>query len=818
MGLRVVQRPFIHAGIFVLCLSTLMFEVLLTRIFSVSLWYHFAFLAISVAMFGMTAAALAVHGWPRVFDERRAPQQLAWSGLGFAASVVLSVRFHLSFPVSFTPSLVGIGTMALTYLVCAVPFFCSGLAVCIALTRFSPQAGTLYAADLGGAASGCVLVIGVLEAFGAPGAVRVVALVSLTASVLFAWEAGFGLVTRAAVLAVASALALAFALVPAQDPNASAARPGRPVLHTKWNSFSRVQVTGDPQELTPPFAWALSPAYRHAAEPLVPQLTLAIDSMAGTVLTRFTGDLEAVDYLRYDLVNLVHYLRADASVLVVGTGGGRDVLTALVFRQRRVVGVEINEDILATANGRFGDFTGHLERYPQVEFVNDDARSYLAGRPDKYDIIQISMIDTWAATAAGAFALTENSLYTLEAWRLFLERLTPSGILTASRWYSGNPPAEIYRMTALAAAALRARGVSQPREHLVVVRNAATGDRAVGTILVSPTPWSARDLDRLDDIVGRLGFEIVASPRVAGDATVVALAGGEDPKALTARLRFNVAPPTDDTPFFFQMLRLRDVFDPEAWQPGRNSFNLRAVVVLVFLLALVIVLTGGCLILPLSALRRTPGARDAAPLALFFASVGLGFMLIEGACLQRLIIFLGHPTYSLSVVLFTLLSASALGAAVGGGAARAAGAHRLAWLLVALGLTGLLLPQLERVFAGASTGVRIGLAALLMTPAGFGMGMAVPLGLGLASERVRELTPWLWAINGATSVCGSVLGVTIALGAGISAAFWTGWLCYLVAFGAAELASMMPKSPSHSSRRESSAEVEIPRPSSELRF
>jgi len=219
-------------------------------------------------------------------------------------------------------------------------------------------------------------------------------------------------------------------------------------LYERWNSYSRVQVSGNPDELKAPYARALSPTF--PPERRVRELRVDIDVNASTSLLGYRGDLNEVDFLKYDVTNIGHYLRPNGDTLVIGTGGGRDVLAALIFGARSVTGVEINKQILDTVNGRFGEFGGHLDRDPRVRFVNVEARSHLARSSDHYDFLQISLIDTWAATAAGAFVLSENSVYTVEAWRIFLERLTDGGVLSVSRWYSESQPAEIYRLVSLA--------------------------------------------------------------------------------------------------------------------------------------------------------------------------------------------------------------------------------------------------------------------------------------------------------------------------------------------------------------------------------
>jgi hypothetical protein len=455
-----------------------------------------------------------------------------------------------------------------------------------------------------------------------------------------------------------------------------------------------------------------------------------------------------------------------------------------------VTGVEINEGILDLVNRRFGDFTGHLDRDPRVRFVNDEARSYIARLQDRADIIQISLIDTWAATASGAFVLTENSLYTVEAWRTFLDHLAPGGILSVSRWYYADRPGEVYRMASLASTTLMQMGVSRPGDHYAIVRarpaGAPNAPDGVGTMLVSRDPLSAADLDALEAVAGRMRFDIVQSPRHSADVTFAALADGARVNGAIAANELNIAAPTDDTPFFFHMLRLRDVFNTARWNDqGIVRFNMTAVGILGVLLVTVVALTGACIVGPwLVAGSKDPALRERAGAHLvFFAAIGLGFMLVEISQVQRLAIFLGHPVYSLSVVLFSLLVASGAGSfstrSAAGEARRAR--LRMALLVAVLIVFGALTPSAIRHYASASTPIRIGISVAILAPLGLFMGMAFPIGMARAMREKPALAPWLWAINGAASVCASVLAVVIALGVGISVAFWVGAVCYAIA-------------------------------------
>jgi len=786
-----------YAGLFVITLSTLMYEILLTRIFSVTMWYHFAFVAISVAMFGMTVGALAVYLRPAHFTPQRTRRHLGLSALCFAVSIVFSFLTHLSIPFKVDLSITGLYAIALNYAVLAVPFVFSGICVCLALTRFPGQVGRLYAADLAGAALGCVLLVLVLEVTDGPTAVIGVACLASLGAWLFTPPGESRRLTRAAAICTVLLAVLALGhtwLVWQQRPalrlvwvkDEYEPRP----LYEKWNSFSRIQVNGDPRQPRPPVGWGLSPTCPQD-RPLV-QLDLDIDANAGTVLTAFDGDLGRVAHLKYDATNVVYYLRSAGSTLVVGAGGGRDVLSALAFGQPQITAVEINRAIIDAVNRRFGDLTGHLDRYPQVTFVNDEARSYIARQARQFDVIQISLIDTWAATAAGAFVLTENSLYTVEAWEVFLLRLSPTGVLSVSRWYFSDQPAQMHRLTALAVAALQQAGIPNPRDHILIVRcMGAHGPQAnvgIGTLLLSKTPFSPRDVETVERVCADLQFEPVLTPGFALDPVFERIASHRDMDTLLACYPVNIAPPTDDSPFFFNMLRLRDVFKRELYGGGDRDINLKAVVTLGALLATVLVLTLLCIILPLVWTSDRRVLRGAATLLVFFGSVGLGFMLVEISQMQRLIVFLGHPVYGLSVVLLALLLSSSIGSFLTPKGdfprLRATGILRLLGLLVVLAVFGLLTPPVLRSFQGAATPVRILLAVGILFPIGLLMGMAFPLGMTVAARRSPALTPWLWGVNGATSVCASVLAVVIALGAGIGSAFWTGVCCYAVASGA----------------------------------
>lgn len=787
--------PPIYAGLFLVTLATLMYEVLLTRIFSVTMWYHFAFMAISVALFGMTVGALAVYVVPSRFPRDRVAQQLAWNALLFAAAIVASFTVHANIPVHGGRYALA-GVLVPTYIVTAVPFALSGVCVTLALTRFPGQVSSLYAVDLAGAAAGCLLLIPLLGASGGPTAVIVIAAVAGIAAVLFAAEThSAGLKRRAlastivlALLAAGNGVLAAHHAAPLRLTWVKGEREAAPI-YEKWNSFSRIAVTGTPAAARAPIGWGLSAALPRGFA--IPQLALTIDGGALTVITRFDGNLRRLEYLKYDVTNIAHYIRSDARVLVVGAGGGRDILSALVFNQKAIVAVDLNKNILDAVNGRFGEFSGHLDRNPRVTFVNDEARSYIARAPARYDIIQASLVDTAAATGAGAYVLAENSLYTVESWTLLLERLNPHGVLTVTRWFVRPRPAEMYRVTALAAAALGRLGVTHPREHLVILRAPflpGADTFAAATILVSTAPFSARDLATLTTVAHRLRFDVVLSPQSSSDPMFAALASAERRGPIAGARSVNLTPPTDDAPFFFNMVRLQDIFHQRLWVSGTEYFNSEAVFILGLLLVLVAVLTLTCVAGPYLIVGRRTATSAILPLLLYFSSIGMGFMMIEISQMERLTIFLGHPTYGLSVVLCALLLSSGMGSLSTHrfGALRSARATgvRVSLLVAALCAFGAATPWALGVFRGAPTPERMLVAVLLLVPIGLFMGMAFPLGMKAAARGHDAATPWLWGINGATSVCASVVAVAVSMSAGISVSYWTGVAFYGIASGA----------------------------------
>ncbi len=790
-GLR--ARSATYAGLFIVTLTTLMYEIVLTRIFSVAMWYHFAFVAISVALFGLTVGALIVHLRPQSFVDAKVKRQMWRFSLAYAASVAVAFCIQLSIPFLPRLTMAGVVSVMLTCVVISVPFVFSGIVVALALTRFPRRVNRLYAADLVGASLGCVLLVVAFNWLDGPSLVIAIGALAAAGSLMFAVDAGLrgGKVLSVLVLV---------ALVGVTAANSYRHSQGNPFirivwaketedpLHTfdRWNAFSRITVDGQREDVGPPTGYGMSPTL--PPDIVLPQMPMVIDGTAGTMITGYDGSDEATDFLRYDITNLGYYALEEAGFdrsAVIGVGGGRDVLAGLEFGADDVTGIEINGNTLDLITDELGDYT-NLGADPRVHLVNDEARSWLTRTDQRFDVIQISLIDTWAATAAGAFALSENSLYTTDAWDVFFDRLEPGGVLSVSRWFTtkvGSEPFETLRTASLASEVLTRHGAENPRDHVLIYEGAPGQYGATAaTILVSPEPFTATQLATTAENAARLGFRPVLTPTEVGDQRFADIVAPGGPDAGLAQFDQDLSPPTDDRPFFFQMASLGTFLSGEGFS---DDLVFRPVLVLGSLALAVLLLAAVCIGGPLVHMGRRTRHAGMAPFYLYFAGIGLGFMLIEFSQLQRLNTFLGHPTYALAVVLFSLLLFSGIGSML---VEKVVDPDRPRSFLVPIGvLLGIIVlfrfvtvPATDAM-AGGTTFERVGTAVALLAPLALAMGMPFAIGMGVASRRAGAPTAFLWGINGAMSVVASVFGALLAMFFGINVTFGAGFVAYAVA-------------------------------------
>lgn len=745
-----------------------MTELALTRIFSVTMYYHFAFLAISIALFGLSASGVTIYVLRGRLAGRDTWQLLSVASLVHAAATLVSLACLVRIRVGLSYSPENLALMLAIYTLAALPFFTGGTVVSLAFSRLSERINVLYAADLLGAAAGCLALIPLLNWLGAPGVVLTAAGLSIAAALCFAPA------TSRAPLAIAGALLFG---LPAAAQVAGAApfdvadtkgHEGDTVLFSKWNSFSRVAVYDRPHG-----DWSLSPRFTGSRGA---SLFMDIDSAASTPILKGTGKLDDASYLRYELTALAYHLverPGGFRALVIGPGGGRDLLSALVFGAAHVDGVEINPIIARDVMlGGFRDYSGGIYANPKVSVQVDDGRSFVRRSSASYDVIQASLVDTWAATAAGAYTLTENSLYTSEAFGEYLDHLSDDGYLTITRWVFDG-----LRLVSLAQAATEARGLD-PARHIAIVRY----DR-VATFLLKKTPFTPADVRRLVDVSGDLGFDILYAPGFPAvepnDYQRLILASNRE--EFLATYPQDVRATSDDRPFFFHTTRLRDQLQTAFGRSMLFGNGLSALMTLMGISAVLVVLF---IIGPLALSGGRPAAGWSGWL-LYFGALGAGFMLLEVALLQRFVLLLGHPVYSLTVTLFSLLLGTGLGSLIG----RRVAAERVrivtlrALLVIAAVAVAspFVLPRIIDMAIPWALSLRILVAVAMLMPVGVLLGMPLPGGMRLLAARRPELIPWGWGLNGAFSVVGATLAVFIAMNWGFSVTLMAGAAVYATA-------------------------------------
>ncbi|MEA2959251.1 MAG: hypothetical protein QOJ58_4999, partial [Alphaproteobacteria bacterium] len=769
-----------------------------TRLLSVIAWYYLAFFAISMAMFGMTAGALLVYFNSHRFQSDRLLEHLSWITSLFAIAVVVSTLSTIS---TVLASSLASGLIVLLWLklilVILPPYILAGMAISLALTRSPWPVGLVYGVDLIGAATGCLLALALMSWLDAVSALFAVGAVAAVAACCFrmAWQNTGGVALRGSwvnrwfVLRHPALLAVVLAVLAGLNgwvqPYGIKPTIVKERLEVKapaaeeWNSFSRVRA--EHAGLTRPEISGPSPKTPPVE---ISQMRMQIDGGAATTMYRFDGDFSPFGFLKYDVTNLAYSIRHSGRSAVIGVGGGRDLLAAHYFGFTDVTGVELNPIFVNWLNGEFHDYN-RLADISGTRLFVDEARSWFARTKERFDLIQMSLIDTWAATGAGAFSLSENGLYTVEGWQHFLDALAPNGMLTVSRWYDPKNITESGRLLSLAVAALRARNVTHPQEQIYLASSPV-----LATIIVSNSPFSADDLTRLHAATSELGFTELVSPDGKPASPVLAdvlnVTTTDEFDDLVKEYHIDLSPATDSRPFFFNQLVLTDLMSirgAAAAADGILSGNLAAAKTIAIIVMLSLALVLATIIGPsLPAMRQASG-----PLALlgtlWFSLIGCGFMFVEIGVIQRVSLFLGHPVYGLAIGLFSMILSTGIGSLLSeriglGTAPKIIGWAGLLCLLVTL--LSAWFPLLVGTFEGGSLAVRTAVSLAAIVPPGVLLGFGFPTGMRLVNAIDQRPTPWFWAVNGAAGVLAASVAVGTSIAFSINSTLWMGAGCYLL--------------------------------------
>jgi len=744
-------------------MATLLLELSLTRIFSVVFFYHFAFLAISIALFGLGTGGVfsyLVSGW-------KGPLFANMGRLSALNGLLVIVALATILAQGNDPSK---WDLAVVYFTTALPFFVAGTVVSLAISETIERVNRVYFFDLLGAAGGCLLLIPLLDNFGGPNTVIAAAVFYAAAGAI--WHSMAGSVKgRAACVALALIL-VAFLTFNRYNPLIDVRHAKGQTLakefFQKWNSFSRIGV-----------------AHIDAED----RDDIRIDADAATGIADFDFN-NLSPKQRTDLLEqgpaLPYHIRPGAKTLVIGPGGGWDVARALASGSHDITGVEINPIIATTImRQRFPERSNYLYLRPDVHIYVEDGRSFVRRSQDRYQVIQATLVDTWASTAAGAFALSESSLYTTDAFRDYLAHLTDDGMVVFTRW-GFDPPRESLRLISLAIEALAQVGEKDPASHIIVGREGSVQNwGAKDTVIVARKPFNQADLARARAALSHM--QTVYLPGAGIHNHFTDFLTSPDPDKYERDYAFDISPVSDNRPFFFYTVQARDLwsFVRNASQATADYKVNKAVPLLFALMGISLVATALILVLPPIVLgARLPTGRGVRGFLMYFLFIGAGYILIEVTLIQKFVLFLGHPTYALTVVIFSMLVSSGLGSAfsrkvIGGSDSRLIKALGCVALLASL--LGVVASSLLTALVGLPLGVKMALTAGLIAPLGFVMGMPFPTALKRLEEWHAPSVRWAWSLNAAASVLGSVGALVLSIYLGLMQTLIVGGMLYLAA-------------------------------------
>ena len=783
-------------SIALLSAAALAYEILLMRLFSIIQWHHFAYMMISLALLGYGASGTFLALTRRWLENRFLVAYVVNAAL-FGVTALVCFRLAQVVPFNALEILWDPRQplwLLLIFLLLFIPFFCVANCICLTFSQFSKQLHRVYCFDLVGAGIGAVAIIGLLFIASPATALQVVAAAGLISAAVALRECRAQPRGPALVLLLTAAVVLTpaagFSLQVSQFKGLSQALRVLDAKQLDQRSSPLGQLT---TVASPSVPFRHTPGLSlNTPVPIGEQLGVFTDADALSVLTRFDGELEKLAYLDYLSSALPYHLLAEPAVLVLGAGGGADVLQALYHRASRVDAVEINPQMVGLVNGQFADFTGGLYQLPGVTVFNSEARGFVTASANRYDLLQVALLDSFSASSAGLYALSENYLYTLEAFSKYLQHLQPSGILSITRW-TKTPPRDGLKMFATAVAALEHAGVAEPGLQLVMIRSWNTS-----TLLVKNEAFSNHAINTLKVFCRERSFDLVYYPGITANEAnhynqlpepwFFEGAGhllGTAAAAFLDDYKFNIRPATDNRPYFSHFLKWRTLPELLALSE-RGGMPLLEWGYLVLIATLVLALLASLLLvlLPLW-LGRGRGFRVAGlswRIMVYFAAIGTAFMFIEIAFIQKFILFLHHPLYAVSVVLCAFLVFAGLGSLL---SARWHKWFTVPRVSVAIGglsvLYVLFLPGLFDSLVQIPGAFKIPLSILLIAPLAFLMGAPFPLGLDVVSKSLPAWIPWAWGINGCASVVSAILATLLAIHIGFVFVVMAAVLLYVLA-------------------------------------
>lgn len=797
---RMPQRP-PYFSVMLLSASALAYEILLMRLFSIIQWHHFAYLFIGLALLGYGISGALV----TIYQQRLLPH---FTQLYLACVTLFAVAAVLCFAVAQQIPFIAEAILwnpqqliylAAIFLILAIPFFFAATALCLAFMQFGNVVSRIYAMDLAGAGVGSLGVLLLLFWLFPQTALTVLAVAGLAAAVLAAIELQVIRRKRIVIgvlLAMAAVVVVGVSLKLQLSPYKGLAQllqiEGTRVIAERSSPLGLLSVV---ESRTIPLRYAPGLSLNASQEPL-PQLGVFTDGDNMTVLTQQPTDLKQLAYLDQMTSALPYHLQPVNKVLLIGVGGGADILQARFHHSQRIDGVELNAQMIRLLIEDFASYTGNLAQQPGVHIYHAEARDFLARSQERYQLIQLALVDAFNASAAGLYALNESYLYTLEAMQVYLRHLEPDGYLALTRWIK-LPPRDSLKLLATAITALEQAGIKDAGQRLLMIRGWQTS-----TLLIKNGRFTGAELAAAKTFCAQRSFDLAYAPGLQPEQTnrynvlrqpvffqaATALLGAER-DSFMHQYKFNLQPASDDRPYFHQFFK---------WSSFGELFRLRnqggmpllewGYLILLATLVIACVCSLLLILFPIWLYQRKQSLASSrirgAQVVYYFFAIGLAFLFIEIAFIQKFIRFLQHPIYSIAVILTAFLLFAGVGSYLSGWLCqRHSGKRVLVYALAGLVITSLLyLWLLDSVFntlLSASVFIKLVLTVVLVAPLAVCMGMPFPLAMANLVREAQHYVPWAWGINGCASVISAALATLLAIHFGFSTVILLAVLLYI---------------------------------------
>lgn len=787
-----------YTGVFLISGLVMALQILQSRVFSVTSWYHLSFLVISMAMFGLTLGALKIYRSSEEEQRQNYGLIARKHSMAFGFFILIALFGQLYIPIFSNSAFKTLVTLPIAAIATSIAYYHAGVAITVSLTRAPFPVGKTYGIDLIGAGLGCIGALILMETIDTPSAILFLSGLAFISALSFPIPEGHDNTVKVGHSVYnMKKVSMAFLVITFLAGTANMLSPS-PILYPlwmkdkfitnahidyeKWNSISRVTVMNE--RVAQPFAWGPSPKFPQDVK--LPVKVLIIDGDAGTPITKFDGDFSKHEYLEYDVTNVAYTMPNIKKAAIIGVGGGRDLLSAKYFGVEKVTALDVNPvqiDLLLN-HPRFKDYA-NLYNQPGVTILNEEARSWFRQNTEKLDLIQMSLIDTWAATGAGAFALSENGLYTTEAWTIFMNDLSDHGVFTLSRW-SASIMDDTGRSLSVAMSTLFNQGITEPRKHIALINSSQ-----IATLIISKSPFTEEQLAALEQTALEKEYNIFLAPNKPTPPGIlgqlIQAKSVKEINAISSKQFFDVSASTDMRPFFFNQARLTmplavtklALTDDGAHHVSRGqakaTFNLYLIVIFSVLMVTFVIIG------PLLKTVEDKGSTFIKAGTLYFMLIGLGFMFMEISLLQALGVFLGHPIYGLSVVLFSLIISAGIGSFISEKFPLSTLPRQLVWCGLTCGygiLMSVILSDVFIQYAEVDIMTRVIVSVLIMSPVGILMGFGFPTGLRLTEQFDSRATAWFWGINGAAGVLGSSLAIAFNIALGIDKTLIVAGACY----------------------------------------